>query len=104
MLFRSDQWYTETGFNIKIFNASFLNCINLTTVPTTLPPGVTFMDLMFSGATSFNGNISNWDISNVTSMNQMFNNTSSFSPNTYPIPTQLDSAFNNWSKLGRFCA
>lgn len=33
---------------------------------------VTNMSNAFSGATSFNGNISNWDVSNVTNMNGMF--------------------------------
>ena len=33
---------------------------------------------MFSGATSFNADISRWNVSNVTNMEGMFNNASSF--------------------------
>ncbi|MCB0680492.1 MAG: BspA family leucine-rich repeat surface protein, partial [Saprospiraceae bacterium] len=39
---------------------------------------VTNMDHLFGGAASFNGNISNWDVSNVTNMSSMFANASSF--------------------------
>ena len=40
---------------------------------------VTNMSQMFSGATSFNGDISSWDVSSVNSMFQMFEGTSSLS-------------------------
>jgi surface protein len=36
------------------------------------------MNGMFAVATSFNGNISNWDVGNVTSMNGMFVEATSF--------------------------
>ena len=44
----------------------------LTSVPSDIPTGVTRMGLMFSAST-FNGDISNWDVSNVTDMSDMFN-------------------------------
>ena len=56
-------------------------CFNITTlisVPTSLPPTVTDTSHMFYGATSFNSDISRWDVSNVTNMAQMFTNASSF--------------------------
>ncbi|NME70897.1 BspA family leucine-rich repeat surface protein [Flammeovirga aprica] len=39
---------------------------------------VTDMNFMFSGASSFNGNLSNWDVSSVTNMSNMFSVASSF--------------------------
>ena len=40
--------------------------------------GVTGMIRMFSGASSFNGNLSSWDVSSATSMSGMFQGASSF--------------------------
>ena len=45
---------------------------------------ITDMNLLFLNKTSFNRNISNWDVSNVTSMTEMFRNT----PFNQPL--------NNW--------
>ena len=42
---------------------------------------VTSMDSMFSGTTKFNSDISNWDISNVITMDYMFANTKKFNQN-----------------------
>ena len=39
---------------------------------------ILFASFMFSNATGFNGDISNWDISNVLDMNEMFRNTINF--------------------------
>ena len=39
---------------------------------------VTNMQYMFSQATSFNGDLSSWDVSNATDMSVMFNGASSF--------------------------
>ena len=51
---------------------------NLVKVPTTLPSNITQIQYMFSGATSFNQDISMWDTSNVTDMSNMFQNATSF--------------------------
>src|SRR5690606_7362890 len=45
---------------------------------TTCTSGITDMSNLFSGATSFNGDISSWDVSNVTTMSSMFNLAFSF--------------------------
>ena len=59
----------------------FANCNNLAGFSATDNPdlsAVANMYRMFYGASSFNGNISGWDVSNVTNMTQMFYNASSF--------------------------
>jgi surface protein len=43
------------------------------------------MSNMFDGATSFNGNISNWDVGNVTNMSNMFGNVTFFTNMTGKI-------------------
>ncbi len=60
---------------------AFYNAENLIEVPTTLPSGVTNMSKMFSGATSFNGDISSWNVDNVTDMAFMFYKASAFNQN-----------------------
>ena len=42
---------------------------------------VTNMDYMFYQATNFNSNIGNWDVSNITTMDYMFNNAEKFNQN-----------------------
>ena len=55
------------------FNSSFNGDISSWDVSS-----VTTMQSMFDGATSFNGDISGWDVSSVTNMYDMFNHASSF--------------------------
>lgn len=52
--------------------AAFYNCDKLTDVPDNLPSTVNNLSSTFYGATSFNDDIGNWDISNVTDMTNMF--------------------------------
>ena len=52
---------------------------------------MTDMRWMFSGATSFNGDISAWDVRNVTSMSVMFDNAGLSSVN-------YDKLLNGWSQ------
>ena len=63
---------------ITDFNYAFSDASSLTTVPSTLPVGVTDMTGMFSGASIFNWDLSNWDTSSVTTMQAMFDYAISF--------------------------
>ncbi len=53
---------------------AFYSCENLTSNATDIPnlSAVTSMNQMFSGATAFNGDLSQWDVSNVQFMKEMF--------------------------------
>jgi len=66
------------GLGITNLREAFRVCANLTSVPANLPPGVTTLELMFGGASSFNQNIGGWDTSNATSTAAMFQGASSF--------------------------
>lgn len=57
---------------------AFYHATNIIEVPTILPATVTNLSEMFSGATSFNSDISNWDVSSVTDISAMFMNASLF--------------------------
>ena len=62
---------------------------NLTKVPNLLPSNITNMSGMFFQATSFNQDLSNWDVSNVTNMISMFRKARSF-----------NQPLNNWDVSG----
>ena len=64
----------------EFFTGTFGGCENMTYNATDIPnlSMVTDMNSMFVGATSFNGDLSNWDVSNVTGMAYMFKNATSF--------------------------
>ena len=72
---------------------------NLVKVPTTLPSNITQIQYMFSGATSFNQDISMWDTSNVTDMYYMFNGASAFNQplNSWNVSnvTDMSNMFQN---------
>ncbi len=72
---------------------------SLTSVPNSLPPGVTNLQAMFSGASSFNQDISGWDVSSVTNMMDMFDGASSFNQDisTWEVSnvTNMASMFSN---------
>jgi surface protein len=78
------------------------------------------MQSMFANATSFNGNISSWNVSSVTNMNGMFLSATAFNQNigswnvsnvnnflsfmigktfTDYSATNLDAIYNGWSLL-----
>lgn len=69
---------TKFNSNTTNFRYAFYGCTNLTSVPTTLPVGVTIMDSMFQGAAAFNQDIGSWNTSAVTNMSSMFTNATAF--------------------------
>ena len=72
------QWGT---LGLSSLSGAFLNAITLVEVPDTIPLSITDMSVMFAYASSFNHNISNWDVSNVTNMYAMFSGASNFNQN-----------------------
>ena len=72
-----DHWGDGSGA-ISGFSA-FSGAALLTSVPDHIPPTVSGVEGMFSGATIFNDpNVSKWDMSNVTRTFQMFTNAKAF--------------------------
>ena len=72
-----DQWGDIRWIRM---DGAFSGASNMTYKATDTPDlsRVTDMSWMFSGASSFNGDISEWDVSRVTDMAYMFNDASSF--------------------------
>ena len=60
----------------------FIECSSLTMVPSinswSMPSGVKSISYMFQGATSFNQDLSGWDVSHITDMSNMFQGATSF--------------------------
>ncbi|NLB63450.1 MAG: DUF285 domain-containing protein, partial [Fibrobacter sp.] len=75
-----------------ILSRAFNDAINLRKVPDTLPASIKRLDYAFTGATSFDQDLSSWDISNVVFMDDMFAGTALSTPNYNRILEQ-------WSAL-----
>jgi surface protein len=90
-----DQWKTNY---FKSFDNAFSSCTNLVSVPNSMTPNVKLMSSMFARASSFNSDISDWDVRNVTDMSSMFQNTDLFNQdisdwNVINV-TNMDSMFS----------
>ncbi|MGL1887483.1 MAG: BspA family leucine-rich repeat surface protein [Reichenbachiella sp.] len=72
-----DQWGDN---NWSTMDSAFYNCRNMTYAALDTPDltKVISVSSMFSLATSFNGDLSEWDVSNVTNMSRMFRSTRLF--------------------------
>ncbi len=80
--------YTNSSNLIRVLNfgsvgltslsGAFYNAINLIEVPITIPTTITNLSYTFYGASSFNQDISNWNVLNVTNMSYMFANATNF--------------------------
>ena len=73
----ADRLYKVNSFgdiSLTSLSGAFYGATNLTQVPTSLPTSSTITDLSytFKNATSFNQDISNWTISSITTMENMF--------------------------------
>ena len=75
---------TVTKFNFTTYEYNLLP--NLTEVPNVFPSNIIDVEGLFSDATSFNKDISMWDVSNVTRMAAMFAGASAF-----------NQSLNNWN-------
>ena len=63
---------------VESFVSAFEGAVLLTSVPTDVPSSVTNMGGMFRTASTFNQDISSWNVSSVTDMNSMFRNALAF--------------------------
>ena len=75
-----EQWGDQEWTSMS---GAFSNCTNLISNATDSPIliNATTLNGMFEGATSFTGDLSNWDVSNIEDMNNMFQDASNFDGN-----------------------
>lgn len=88
---------------------AFFGATNLVSVPNTLPASVTKIPQMFQGATSFNdANVSNWDTSRIINMTSTFSGATSFNRNlsawSQAANQSVVSMFQGATKFNNGCA
>ena len=85
-------------YNVPMVNM-FIECSSLTMVPSinswSMPSGVKSISYMFAGATSFNQDLSGWDVSHITDMSNMFQGATSFNS-----PLLWGGKVSNVTKMG----
>jgi surface protein len=69
------------NITLTFLQNSFRNCINFIEAPTSLPNTVVNLNSTFYNCPIFNGDISNWNTSNVITMSNMFQQASIFNQN-----------------------
>lgn len=79
---------------LKVLNGAFMGATALTSLPATLPTGVTSLKNMLNGASSFNQSVSGWATSTVTDMSGLFAGASSFNQNLSTWVTSNVSDFS----------
>ena len=90
-----DRWENTETVDIS---RAFMNNNNITRVAEP-PHTVENMNYMFSRTTGFNGDISGWDVSNVTNMGSMFYSATAFSQDLSSWkPCKIASAPTNFSR------
>lgn len=68
----------ESWANLSTLQGAFSTAYNLTSVPNYLPASVTNITWIFHDASSFNGDISGWDVSRITDLSYAFAGAESF--------------------------
>ncbi len=85
----------------KSMKSAFYLASNMVYRATDVPDlsGVTDMSRMFTGASSFNGDISSWDVSSVTDMSRMFAGASSFNGDisSWDVSSVTDMSWMFWN-------
>lgn len=71
-----DEWEGDTG--PVYLNYTFQNATNLLTVPSATPVPIVSMFYTFAGASQFNADLDDWDVSQVTSMAGVFSGARAF--------------------------
>ncbi len=99
-LFSRNQGCDEHNKNCQFINSTFNENISTWDVSK-----VTTMDLMFSGAQAFNQDIGHWDVSSVTTMGAMFDGASAFNQDigdwTISKVTDTNNMFAGASKFNK---
>ena len=75
LLIRVDAW---GDLGLSSLNHAFYRAEALVSLPSTLPPGITNLFGTLSHATNFNQDVSNWDVSRVVTMEELFYYAESF--------------------------
>jgi surface protein len=92
--------FASTMTSVTHMNAMFRNGPFNQDISSWNVSSVTIMDQMFSGATAFNQDISSWDVSSVTTMRYMFNQATAFNQpigSWDPAITDMTGMFANAS-------
>lgn len=105
------KWPTKVITGVSFYSTG--GCTSLTTVPTYLPPAWTSLASMFQGCTSFNQDVSMWDVTGILDMSNMFNGATAFAQplrwwdvrsvtnmaNMFASAASFNHALNDWNTI-----